>query len=47
MDWAMLMTNNNPAPALAECKKNVTTDEYGRRSCSMPVWLDPPQTGHP
>jgi hypothetical protein len=46
MDWAMLMTNNDPAPALAECRKNITTDEYGRRSCSMPVWLDPPQTGH-
>jgi hypothetical protein len=46
MDWAMLMTNNDPAPALAECRKNITTDEYGRRSCSMPVWLDPPQSGH-
>jgi hypothetical protein len=47
MDWATLMTNNDPVPALAECKKNITTDEYGRRSCPMPVWLDPPQTGHP
>lgn len=42
MDWAMLMANNNPAPELTECRKNITTDEYGRRSCSLPVWLDPP-----
>ena len=26
-DWATLMTNNDPAPALAECKKNISTDE--------------------
>jgi hypothetical protein len=46
-DWALLMANNDPGPELAECKKNIATDEYGRRSCSMPMWLDPPQTGHP
>lgn len=46
-DWALLMANNDPVPALAECRKAISTDEYGRRSCSMPVWLDPPQTGHP
>jgi hypothetical protein len=46
-DWALLMAYNNPAPALAECKKNISTDEYGRRSCSLPVWLDPPLTAHP
>jgi hypothetical protein len=44
MDWAMLMANNSPGPELAECKKNIATDEYGRSSCPMPVWLDPPGT---
>jgi hypothetical protein len=47
LDWALLMANNNPGPELAACRKNIATDEYGRRSCSMPVWLDPPLTGHP
>lgn len=42
MDWALLMANNNPGPELAMCKKTLSTDEYGRRSCSMPIWLDPP-----
>ena len=47
LDWAMLMANNDPGPELAECKKSISTDEYGRRSCPLPVWLDPAQTGHP
>lgn len=47
LDWALLMANNNPGPELAVCRKSIATDEYGRRSCSMPVWLDPPLTGHP
>ncbi len=42
IDWSMLMANNNPAPALAECRKNISTDEYGHRSCTLPAWLDPP-----
>jgi hypothetical protein len=42
-DWAILMANNNPAAELSECRKNISTDEYGRRSCSLPVWLDPPK----
>jgi hypothetical protein len=44
LDWALLMANNAPGPELAECKKNIATDEYGRRSCSLPIWLDPVQT---
>jgi hypothetical protein len=40
--WGLLMANNSPGPELAECRKSITTDEYGRRSCPMPVWLDPP-----
>lgn len=47
MDWAMLMANNDPVSDLAVCRKAISTDEYGRRSCSLPVWLDPPMTGHP
>lgn len=41
-DWALLMANNDPVPALANCRKNITTDAEGRRYCDMPVWLDPP-----
>lgn len=41
-DWALLMTNNDPVPALADCRKSVITDAEGRRYCAMPVWLDPP-----
>jgi hypothetical protein len=42
MDWALLMANNDPAPALADCRKNITADAEGRHYCAMPVWLDPP-----
>jgi hypothetical protein len=41
-DWALLMANNNPIPALAACRKNITTDAEGRRYCDMPVSLDSP-----
>jgi hypothetical protein len=41
-DWALLMADNNPVPALADCRKSITTDAEGRRYCAMPVWLDPP-----
>jgi hypothetical protein len=41
-DWALLMANNNPVPALATCRKNITTDAEGHRYCDMPVWLDAP-----
>jgi hypothetical protein len=41
-DWALLMANNDPVPALADCRKSVITDAEGRRYCAMPVWLDPP-----
>jgi hypothetical protein len=46
-DWALLMADNDPVPALEACRKAISTDEYGRRSCLLPVWLDPPETGHP
>lgn len=47
VDWALLMTNNNPVPALADCRKNITTDAEGRRYCDMSVWLDPPASQAP
>jgi hypothetical protein len=46
--WAALMASNNPVLALAACKKAISQDDEGRKSCSMPIWLDPmpgtPQT---
>jgi hypothetical protein len=47
VDWALLMANNDPTPALEECRKAISKDEYGRKSCLMPVWLDPPEVSHP
>jgi hypothetical protein len=41
MSWALLMSDNNPVPAMAACRKNISTDAEGRRYCFMPVWLDP------
>lgn len=41
MEWALLMANNNPVPAMADCRKAISTDAEGRRYCTMPVWLDP------
>lgn len=40
--WGHLMAVNDPSPEMALCKKNITTGADGRRSCDMPVWLDPP-----
>jgi len=46
--WATLMATNNPVLALAACKQAISKDDEGRKSCSMPIWLDPmppvPQT---
>lgn len=39
--WGKLMTYNNPVPAMALCRKNIAVDAQGRRSCSLPVWIDP------
>jgi hypothetical protein len=41
MDWGFLMSDNNPVPSLAECRKAVLTADDGRHYCMMPVWLDP------
>jgi hypothetical protein len=40
MDWSSLMSDNNPVPSLAECRKAVLTADDGRHYCMMPVWLD-------
>jgi len=39
--WSTIMTLNDPVRALAACKQSITTDDEGRRSCSLPIWLDP------
>jgi hypothetical protein len=40
MDWSLLMSENNPVPSLAECRKTILTAYDGRHYCMMPVWLD-------
>lgn len=45
--WADLMNDNDAVSDIAACRKNISIGDDGRRYCSMPVWLDPPQTKHP
>jgi hypothetical protein len=40
MSWALLMSDNNPVPAMAACRKSISTDAEGRHYCFMPIWLD-------
>ncbi len=40
MDWSSLMSDNNPVPSLAECRKTILTADDGRHYCMMPVWID-------
>jgi hypothetical protein len=40
--WAKLMAANDPVQASAICRQKTIKDAQGRRSCAMPVWLDPP-----
>jgi hypothetical protein len=46
--WATIMALNDPVRALAACKRAITTDGEGHRSCSLPIWLDafPPPHGY-
>jgi hypothetical protein len=39
--WSAIMALNDPVRALAACKQTITSDDEGRRSCSLPIWLDP------
>lgn len=39
--WSSIMALNDPVRALAACKQSISTDDEGRRSCSLPIWLDP------
>ena len=39
--WSTIMALNDPVRALAACKQSITSDDEGRRSCSLPIWLDP------
>ncbi len=45
--WAHLMDLNNPVPEMALCKQSISPSADGRRSCNMPVWIDPPGTNAP
>ena len=38
--WSLLMANNDPVQALAECEKSKGVASNGQHYCSMPVWLD-------
>ena len=39
--WAQLMAANDPVQGLKACRAAIEHD-HDRRSCLMPVWLDPP-----
>jgi len=39
--WSAIMALNDPVRALAACKQSITSDDEGRRSCLLPIWLDP------
>lgn len=39
--WGKLMTYNDPVKAMALCEKDITVGPGGRRSCFLPVWIDP------
>ncbi len=39
--WSSIMALNDPVRALAACKQSITSDDEGRRSCFLPIWLDP------
>jgi hypothetical protein len=44
--WTNLVANNDLVAEMVECRK--TTVQEGRRhACSLPVWLDPPDTSSP
>ena len=38
--WSLLMADNDPLKALAECKESIAVANDGRHYCSMPIWLD-------
>jgi hypothetical protein len=38
--WASLMANNDPVPALADCRKSVSIASDGRHYWCLPIWLD-------
>jgi hypothetical protein len=50
-DWLNLMTWNDPAQALAQCRGDSILIQGGRRACTVPLWIEkpvgppPPRTG--
>ncbi len=45
--WANLMRSNDAGLALAGCSGSAVKIIDGRRACSVPLWLDPPNPGAP
>jgi hypothetical protein len=45
--WLQLMQANDVQQGLQACSGQWTDPKTGRRACSMPVWLDPPQNPAP
>jgi hypothetical protein len=45
--WLQLMQANDVQQGLQACSGRWTDPKTGRRACSMPVWLDPPQNPAP
>lgn len=46
-DWLDLMTWNDPEQALAQCRGNAVSIQYGRRACGVPLWIEKPVTQPP
>jgi hypothetical protein len=46
-EWLQLMQANDVQQGLQACSGLWTDPKTGRRACSMPVWLDPPQNPAP
>ena len=46
-DWLNLMTWNDPEKALAQCRGDAVSIQYGRRACMVPLWIEKPVTPPP
>lgn len=46
-DWLNLMTWNDPEQALAQCRGNAVSIQFGRRACGVPLWIEKPVTTSP
>lgn len=46
-DWLNLMTWNDPEQALAQCRGTAVSIQFGRRACTVPLWIEKPVTQPP